>query len=52
MFIHIALTDSGSKGTFANGDFHANKADFGSIKQLVNYTNVICEGNLNFSHKK
>ena len=34
---HIADSDSGSSGSFANGDFRANQSDFKSIEQLADY---------------
>ena len=34
---HIAKSDSGSSGSFSNGDFFANNADFNSIEQLANH---------------
>lgn len=34
---HIALSDSGSSGSFSNGDFSANHPDFESLKGLADY---------------
>lgn len=37
---HIALSDSGSSGSFKNGDFRANRPDFDALDQLANYIKV------------
>lgn len=37
---HIALSDSGSSGSFKNGDFRANRPDFDTLDQLANYIKV------------
>ena len=34
---HIAISDSGSNGSYANGDFNANIADYNTIEQLSEY---------------
>jgi hypothetical protein len=34
---HIALSDSGSSGSFKNGDFNANQSDFETLNQLASY---------------
>ena len=37
---HIALSDSGSSGSFRNGDFMANCSDFETLDRLANYIKV------------
>lgn len=37
---HIALSDSGSRGNFRNGDFKANPPDFEVLEQLANYIKI------------
>ena len=34
---HIALSDSGSSGSFKYGDFNANQSDFETLNQLASY---------------